>query len=168
MDRSAKIFFTAGYVYGGSTAIVATPQTQPMDPMFPPDGNWEGFTPGCWMQKHATWYGPDFFPDQRTTRQPSQYILGEDVGLFEFPTIDPAQGTPEGSADALMVLVDRPEVRAVAEYLATPAGLRTGPRRQRPVRQHHHARRVVRGLLQAEGRVRDRQPPRASASTLPT
>ena len=118
------IFFTEGNVYGGSTAIVATPQTQPMDPMFPTDGNWDGFKPGCWMQKQATWYGPDFFPDQRTSGQPSQYKLGEDIGIFYFPPIDPAQGTPAlGAGDALMVLADRPEVRAAAEFLSTPAGL---------------------------------------------
>lgn len=124
MERVSQLWFTEGYVFGGNTAIVATPQTQPMDPMFPPDGNWDGFTPGCWMQKQATWYGPDFFPDQRTSGQPSQYVIGEDIGLFYFPPIDEAQGTPAlGSADALMVLADRPEVRAAAQYLSTPQGI---------------------------------------------
>lgn len=124
MEKAAQLWFTEGYVYGGNTAIVATPQTQPMDPMFPTDGNWEGFTPGCWMQKQATWYGPDFFPDQRTSGQPSQFVIGEDIGLFYFPPIDPAQGTPAlGAGDALMVMADRPEVRAAAQYLSTPAGI---------------------------------------------
>jgi len=124
MEKVAQLWFTEGYVFGGNTAIVATPQTQPMDPMFPTDGNWEGFTPGCWMQKQATWYGPDFFPDQRTSGQPSQYVIGEDIGLFYFPEIDSAQGTPAlGAGDALMVLADRPEVRAAAQYLSTPAGI---------------------------------------------
>ena len=54
---------------------------------------------------------------------PSKYGIGTDVGIFAFPTIDPAQTYAEGSADTLMVLVDRPEVRAVAEYLATPEGI---------------------------------------------
>ncbi len=124
MDILAKVFFTDGYVYGGTTGIVATPQTQPMDPMFPTDGNWDGFTPGCWMQKQATWYGPDFFPDQRTTGQPSQFVIGEDIGIFYFPPIDEAQGKPAlGAGDGLMVMADRPEVRAVAQYLSTPAGI---------------------------------------------
>lgn len=124
MNVLHEVFFTEGNVYGGNTAIVATPQTQPMDPMFPPDGNWDGFTPGCWMQKQATWYGPDFFPDQRTSGQPSQYIIGEDIGIFYFPPIDPAQGNPAlGAGDALMVMADRPEVRATAQFLATPAGI---------------------------------------------
>jgi alpha-glucoside transport system substrate-binding protein len=128
MDDVAKIFFTPNYVLGGNTGIVAIHQTDPMDPMFPPDGNWDGFTPGCWMQKQATWYGPDFFPDVKAggPGTVSQYKLGEDIGLFYFPTIDPAQGTPAlGSGDTLMVLKDRPEVRAVAEYMSTPDALKT-------------------------------------------
>lgn len=114
-----KIFFTPNYVFGGSTAIVNTDQKTPMDPMF----NGDLATPKCWMQKIPTWYGPDFFPDQRASGKPSKYIIGTDVGMFPFPTIDPAQKNVEGSADTLMVLVDRPEVRAVAEFLATPEGL---------------------------------------------
>ena len=90
-----------------------------MDPMFTDDLA----NPKCWMQKIPTWYGPDFFPDQRTSLKPSKYVLGTDVGIFPFPTIDPAQKYAEGSADTLMVLVDRPEVRAVAEFLATPEGI---------------------------------------------
>ena len=75
------------------------------------------------MQKIPTWYGPDFFPDQRASGTPSKYVIGTDVGIFPFPTIDPAQKYAEGSADTLMVLADRPEVRAVAEFLATPEGI---------------------------------------------
>jgi alpha-glucoside transport system substrate-binding protein len=115
----AKIFFTKNYVFGGNTAIVATDQKTPMDPMF----NADLASPKCWMQKIPTWYGPDFFPDQRASGQPSKYIIGTDVGIFPFPTIDPAQKNVEGSADTLMVLLDRPEVRAVAEFLATPEGI---------------------------------------------
>jgi alpha-glucoside transport system substrate-binding protein len=114
-----KIYFTPNYVDGGGTAIVNTDQKTPMDPMFEQDMA----APGCWMQKIPTWYGPDFFPDQRTSGQPSKYIIGEDVGIFAFPTIDPAQLGAEGSADTLMMFNDRPEVRAVAEFLSTPEGI---------------------------------------------
>ena len=58
-----KIFFTPNYVFGGNTAIVATDQKTPMDPMFTDDLA----NPKCWMQKIPTWYGPDFFPDQRAS-----------------------------------------------------------------------------------------------------
>jgi len=114
-----KIFFTDKYVYGGNTAIVNTDQKTTMDPMF----NQDMAAPGCWMQKVPTWYGPDFFPDQRGSGQPSKYVIGTDVGIFGFPTIDPAQNNAEGSADTMMMLVDRPEVRAVTELMATPSGL---------------------------------------------
>ncbi len=114
-----KIFFTDKYVFGTNTAIVPLDQKTTMDPMFTDDLA----NPKCWMQKIPTWYGPDFFPDQRVSLKPSKYIVGTDVGIFPFPTIDPAQKNVEGSADTLMVLVDRPEVRAVAEFLATPQGL---------------------------------------------
>jgi alpha-glucoside transport system substrate-binding protein len=126
----AEQWFTEGYVRGGSEAITATDRLEAMDAMFPTDGNWEGFTPGCWMHRQATWFGPDFFPDKRANADPayvSQYVVGEDIGIMYFPQIDPAHGTPAlGAGDTLMVLVDkpdRPEIRAVAEFLSTPHGL---------------------------------------------
>lgn len=121
-DLVAKILFSPDYVFGGNTAIVSTPQTQPMDPMF----NGDTLTPGCWMHKIPTWYGPDFFPDVRAggAGTVSKYKIGEDIGIFYFPTINAEQGAAaEGSADTLMVLADRPEVRAVAQFLSTPEGL---------------------------------------------
>jgi alpha-glucoside transport system substrate-binding protein len=127
-EKVGQIMFTPNYVFGGNTAIVSTPQTQPFDPAFPTDGNWTGFTPKCWMHKIPTWYGPDFFPDVRANRPndptyQSIYKIGTDIGIFYLPPIDPAFGTPAlGSADTLMVLKDRPEVRAFAEFLSTPQG----------------------------------------------
>ena len=118
-DKVAKLLFTAKYVDGGGPAIVNLDQKTPMDPMF----NGDTATPGCWMQKIPTWYGPDFFPDQRTSGQPSKYVIGTDIGIFPFPTIDPKYKGAEGSGDTLLMMVDRPEVRAAAEFLATPEGL---------------------------------------------
>ncbi len=120
LDVAGKIFFTPDYVLGGSTAILATSQVDAMDPMF----NDDMANPGCWMQKQATWYGPDFFPDAKAGDGTSKYVIGEDVGLFYLPPIDPAMGTPAlGAGDALMVTADRPEVRAVAQFLSTPEGI---------------------------------------------
>jgi alpha-glucoside transport system substrate-binding protein len=118
-DKVAKILFTPNYVDGGGTAIVNTDQKTPMDPIF----NQDTAAPGCWMQKIPTWYGPDFFPDQRASGQPSKYVIGQDIGIFGFPTIDPAQNGAEGSGDTLLMMKDRPEVRAVAEFLSTPEGI---------------------------------------------
>ena len=126
----AEQWFTEGYVSGGSESITATDRLEAMDGMFPTDGNWEGFTPECWMHRQATWFGPDFFPDKRAstdTTYVSQYVVGEDIGLMYFPPIDPAHGNPAlGAGDTLMVLRDdpaKPEIRAVAEFLSTPYGL---------------------------------------------
>ena len=153
-DKVGKIFFTPNYVFGTNTAIVPQDQKTVMDPMFTDDLA----NPKCWMQKIPTWYGPDFFPDQRASGQPSKYVIGTDVGIMPFPTIDPAQNYAEGSADTLMVLADRPEVRAVAEFLATPQGIQKWiAGRQRHLDQLHHPCRLVCRRLQAQGRVRDRE-----------
>ena len=114
-----KILFTPNYVFGTNTNIVNQDQKTTMDPMFTDDLA----NPKCWMQKIPTWYGPDFFPDQRVSLQPSKYVVGTDVGIFPFPTIDPNQKNAEGSADTMMMLVDRPEVRAVMEFFAVPEGI---------------------------------------------
>jgi len=122
LDYVAQIFFTPGNVYGGSTAILATSQTAAMDPMWGASQD-SLDDPDCWMQKQATWYGPDFFPDMKATGETS-FVIGEDIGLFYFPPIKEEYGTPALSAgDAVMVTADRPEVRALAQYLATPAGI---------------------------------------------
>ena len=121
LDKVGSLLFKEGYVDGGGTAIVNTDQKTPMDPMFIQDTA----APGCWMQKIPTWYGPDFFPDQRTSGQPSKYTIAADgdIGIFPFPTIDPNFKGAEGSGDTVMVLADRPEVRAFAEFLSTPEGI---------------------------------------------
>jgi alpha-glucoside transport system substrate-binding protein len=119
-DRVASLLFKDGVVDGGGPAIVNNPMTEVMDPMF----NGDTATPGCWMQKIPVWYGPDFFPDKRVNGGDSKYVIGEDIGIFPFPTISDTFKGAEGSADTFMVLVDRPEVRALAEFLATPEGLK--------------------------------------------
>jgi alpha-glucoside transport system substrate-binding protein len=120
-DRVGSLLFKEGYVDGGGQAIVNTDMRTVMDPMFTDDTA----SPGCWMQKIPVWYGPDFFPDRRTNGGDSKYIIGDDgdIGIFPFPTISDTYKGAEGSADSFMVLNDRPEVRAVAEFLATPEGL---------------------------------------------
>ena len=118
-DLVGQMLFTDGYVLGGNTAILATSIVDPMDPMF----NDDTMNPGCWMHKQSDWYFPDFAPDQKATGE-TQYVLGEDIGLFYFPVIDPEIGAPVlFGGDAFMVTADRPEVRAVAQFLATPESI---------------------------------------------
>jgi alpha-glucoside transport system substrate-binding protein len=84
------------------------------------------------MQKQATWYGPDFFPDVKAGGSGTQtaYPVGTDIGLFYFPPIDPAYGTPALTAGDTLMVIQPPdgtapadEVKAVAAFLSTPQGL---------------------------------------------
>src|SRR5439155_23413410 len=119
-DKVGSLLFKDKYVDGGGPAIVNNDIKTVMDPMFTGDTA----TPGCWMQKIPVWYGPDFFPDKRTSGGDSKFKIGDDgdIGIFPFPTISDTFKGAEGSADSFMVLNDRPEVRAFAEFLATPEG----------------------------------------------
>src|SRR4051812_23732466 len=121
-DKVGSLLFKDKYVDGGGAAIVNADLKTVMDPMFNPG---DVSAPGCWMQKIPVWYGPDFFPDKRTSGGDSKYKIGDDgdIGIMPFPTISDQFKGAEGSADSFMVLNDRPEVRAFAEFLATPEGL---------------------------------------------
>jgi alpha-glucoside transport system substrate-binding protein len=121
-DKVGSLLFKDGYVDGGGPQIVNNDLKTVMDPMF----NGDTATPGCWMQKIPVWYGPDFFPDKRTNGGDSKYVIGADgdIGIMPFPNISEQFKGAEGSADSFMVFNDRPEVRAFAEFLATPEGLK--------------------------------------------
>ena len=100
---------------------------------------------------------------------PSKYIIGTDVGIFPFPTIDPAQKNVEGSADTLMVLVDRPEVRAVAEFLATPEGIQNWIRAGSAISTNTRPRPTgMPAPTSSRSLPTSRTTPPASASTPPT
>jgi alpha-glucoside transport system substrate-binding protein len=120
-DKVGSLLFKTGAVDGGGPQIVNNDLKTVMDPMF----NQDTAAPGCWMQKIPTWYGPDFFPDRRVNGGDSKYQIGDngDIGIMPFPTISDQYKGAEGSADSFMVFADRPEVRAFAEFLATPEGL---------------------------------------------
>ena len=120
-DKVGSLLFKDGNVDGGGPQIVNNDLKTVMDPMF----NGDTSTPGCWMQKIPVWYGPDFFPDKRTNGGDSKFKIGDDgdIGIMPFPNISDQFKGAEGSADSFMVFADRPEVRAFAEFLATPEGL---------------------------------------------
>ena len=110
------IWFTPGYAYGGSAYINATHITNTQDPMFDAAG------PQCWMQKQAAWI-PGFWGANKDFTDPAEWPNkpGETVGFFYLPPIDEAYGSPVlGAADMFVMFNDRPEVRALLEYLATP------------------------------------------------
>lgn len=110
-DIVADLWFTEGNVFGGSTNINATFVGDAMNPMFDEAG------PKCWLHKQAAWI-PDFWPKDPTTEEPL-FTPGEDSTFFYLPGTTPDDRPVLGSGDLMVAFDDRPEVRAVMEYLAT-------------------------------------------------
>jgi len=112
-DLMKQVWFTDGYVYGGNTGINATFVGDTQNPMFAEGG------PKCWMHKQAAWI-PSFWPKDPDTEEPL-FEPGVDSSFFYFPPIDSQYGNPVlGGGDMFVMFNDRPEVRALIEYLATP------------------------------------------------
>ncbi len=112
------IWFDSDYVYGGNTAINATFVGDTQSPMFAEDG------PDCWLHKQAAWI-PDFWPKDPDTEEPL-FTPGEDSAFFFLPPIDDPDSVPVlGSGDMMVMFDDRPAVRAVMEFLATPEGAKS-------------------------------------------
>ncbi len=100
-----NIWFNPDYVYGGTTGILSIWVGDTQTPMFEEGG------PQCWMHRQAGWI-PDFWPEGKQA--------GVDSDFFYLPPIDPTYGSPVlGAGDVFSMFNDRPEVRAVLEYLAT-------------------------------------------------
>ncbi|HUG84860.1 MAG TPA: ABC transporter substrate-binding protein [Euzebya sp.] len=109
-DQVAEIWFGEGHVNGGGTAINATFVGDAMNPSFEDP-------PGCWLHRQAAWI-PDFWPTDPETEEPL-YTPGEDSAFFFLPGVQADDRPVLGSGDIMMMFDDRPEVRAVMEYLAT-------------------------------------------------
>jgi len=68
------------------------------------------------MHKQAAWI-PEFWPEGTEP--------GVDSSFFYFPPIEEEYGSPVlGAGDQMVMFNDRPEVRALMEFLATPEGAR--------------------------------------------
>jgi alpha-glucoside transport system substrate-binding protein len=109
----AKIMFSEDYVYGGPEGVLTIWVGQTAE-LFPSEEEGRA-EPACWMMKQAGWI-PAFFPEGT--------VVGPDgAWFFYFPPIKEELGKPVlGGGDPIGMFNDRPEVRAVIEYLATPAG----------------------------------------------
>ena len=117
-DLAGKIFFTPDYVLGGNTAIMATAQVDPMDPMF----NDDMANPGCWMHKQSDWYGPDFFPDKKAS------------GDRPEPSTSSVRTSASSTSRVIDEAIGNPVLFAGDAFMVT-AGPPGGPRR-RPVPRH--------------------------------
>jgi alpha-glucoside transport system substrate-binding protein len=105
IETWSELWFNDDYVFGGRSAIVSTFFGDSPTPMFDDP-------PRCWMHKQGNFI-TGFFP--------TGVEAGVDYDFFYFPPVDPAQGRPFLVAGDIMVMFnDRPEVRALMEYFATP------------------------------------------------
>jgi alpha-glucoside transport system substrate-binding protein len=104
-ETLGSVWFTDGYVFGGRDAIVSTNFGDSPASMFEDP-------PRCWMHKQGNFITA-FFPEGAEA--------DVDYSFFYLPPIDDAYGKPFLVAgDIFAMFNDRPEVRALMEYLTTP------------------------------------------------
>jgi DNA-binding SARP family transcriptional activator/ABC-type glycerol-3-phosphate transport system substrate-binding protein len=104
-ERLGELFFTEGYVHGGTNIALATPFWAAGYPLFDDP-------PGCWMYHQASFIGA-FFPPE----------LEADTDVSAFPTPSFTDGHRDlllTGGEFAMVYTDRPEVRALVQHLASP------------------------------------------------
>jgi len=95
------------YVYGGTTGELLTNFGDAGNPLFTNP-------PGAYMMKQAT------FIQSFIKKANPGLVAGEDYDVFVFPPISPVFGTPMlGAGDLISAFKDTPEVRALANYLAS-------------------------------------------------
>ncbi len=101
------IWFNEQYVYGGRQAIATTNFGDAPNPMFQQP-------PRCWLHRQGNFI-TTFFEDNNPG-----VTGGEDYDFFYLPPIDEQYGKPVLFAgDLFSMFNDRPEVRAVMQYLTT-------------------------------------------------
>ena len=102
------IWFTEGYVYGGSEAIATISFGDAPKPMFDDP-------PKCWLHKQGNFI-TSFFPEGLEA--------GVDYDFFYLPGIEAEYGDPVLVAgDIYAMFNDRPEVRMVMEHFTTGASV---------------------------------------------
>ena len=98
------IWFNDAYVYGGRKAIPTTSFGDAPKPMF-------DNPPKCWLHRQGDFI-QSFFPEGLTA--------GTDYDFFYLPPIDASLGKPVlGGGDIYALINDRPESRAVIQFIST-------------------------------------------------
>jgi alpha-glucoside transport system substrate-binding protein len=106
-QKLTDIWFNDKYVYGGRQSIATTAFGQAPAPMMQDP-------PKCWLHRQGT-----FITTFMEQAKPGAKA-GVDYDFYYLPPIDPQYGKPVLFAgDLFSVFNDRPEVRAVIEYLTT-------------------------------------------------
>jgi alpha-glucoside transport system substrate-binding protein len=104
IELFGSVALNPDYVYGGPTAILSTRFQDGANPLFDDP-------PSCWMHRQASFIAGLW----------SGGVAGEDASFFYFPPIDESIGKPVLGGASVGVMYadnDRPEVRAVMEFLA--------------------------------------------------
>lgn len=108
-EMMGDIWFTEGYVLGGTTSILSTNFGDSPLPLFDDP-------PSCFLHRQASFI-PNFFPDGSE--------VGVDVDYFYLPPIDPEFGNPVlGSGNLISMGRDTPAVREVVRFLITGESVR--------------------------------------------
>lgn len=104
IDYVTKIWFNDKYVYGGRKAIPTTSFGDAPKPMF-------DNPPKCWLHRQGDFI-QSFFPEGLKA--------GVDYDFFYLPPIDASLGKPVlGGGDIYALFNDRPETRAVIQFIST-------------------------------------------------
>ena len=108
-EMMGEVWFTEGYVLGGTTSILSTNFGDAPLPLFDDP-------PSCFLHRQASFI-PNFFPDGAE--------VGVDVDYFYLPPIDPEFGSPVlGSGNLISMGRDTPAVREVVKFLITGESVR--------------------------------------------
>jgi len=115
-QKMSDIWMNDKYVYGGTKSIAGTAFGDAPKGMFTNP-------PNCYLHRQATFI-TSFFPNDPATNKP--YVAGTDYDFFYLPPIDPEYGKPVlGSADIMVMFNDRPEIRAVEDWLSRGESVKT-------------------------------------------
>lgn len=107
----SDLWFTPGYTTVERQALNTTYQSDMIPLLF-------ATPPTCWLLKEPGW--TTFYDGQTTDTLFRQRAYGEDYAFFLVPPVDPAYGAPaQLDVHITAMFHDRPEVRALAEYLTT-------------------------------------------------
>jgi alpha-glucoside transport system substrate-binding protein len=106
------LIFEAGFVRGGPELISNETWDGQLLHMLNRNAVTGETEPECWLYHQANFMLSTVPPGTR---------IGEDIDFFVLPPVDPNQPTPTtGGALFASALVDRPEVRAFVEFMASP------------------------------------------------
>jgi alpha-glucoside transport system substrate-binding protein len=115
VQMMSDIWLKPGYAYGGQDALNKTYLWDVAWPLF-------YNPPKCWLMNESN--SITEYDGKGTTTAFSMKEFGKDYAFFLLPPIDESYGTPvQAVGHFTSILHDRPEVRALMEYLTTGAQL---------------------------------------------